>query len=1040
MKCGQCGAENPGDTRFCGKCGAALLAPSENARETELQDSGLEAPTRTLITTTSQIRIGANFAGRYHILEELGRGGMGKVYKALDTKVDEQIAIKLLNPEVAGDEKSRQRFREELKTTRQISHRHICRVYDFSEEEGQAFITMEHVSGEDLKSLIRRIGQLTPGKAVFVARQIAEGLSEAHRMGVIHRDLKPHNIMVDKDGNVRIMDFGIARTFKKTGVTDTGVIIGTPEYMSPEQVDGKEVDQRSDIYSLGIILYEMLTGRVPFAGDTPLSVAVKQKTERPLSPRRLNPQIPIEINRVILRCLEKDRELRYQDATALWEELKTIEKTLPKTDRVVPERKTRATREITVKFNLSRMFVPALVLVGLALITFVGWRLIAQRDVAIFAADKPSLAVLHFENNTGDSNLIHWRKALSDLLISDLSQSRFLQVLSAERLFQIMEELDILTASSYSSDDLKALARRGGVRYVLVGKMTKAGDIIRLNTTLQEAQTGEVIGAERVEGEGEDSLFALVDELTTRIKANFKLSAEKIAADLDAKVEDITTTSTEAHRYYNEGMTYHNRGDYTKSIPLMELAVAIDPEFAMAYRAMSVAYSNLGYKGEAERRLDRAFELKDRVSERERYYIEADYYRRSEKTFDKAIDAYEKLLAVYPDDHVGNNNLGVVYNSIEEYEKAIECFEVNVRNQTQNYHSYSNLATAYLSTGRLRKAEGVARHYLSDIMDHPQIRNSLAQTLVYQRKFSTALEETEKALSQDAGALDAIVTKGNVLFLSGDVPGARAEYTRLLDNEQPIAHLFGRTLLADFHSAQGQFREAETQLRQGLDLAEMMAEASWTARLQAQLGYLLGIQGRAPQALEASRRAVQSAQESGTLSNQRDVLFNLAVVELLLDQTAEARQTARSLQQVTAQGLNLKAMRYVYLVNGLLLSKAGSHAEAVEEYKRSRKLMPVTDGTSVMLSDAMGSALWASGEPEKAGKIFLAIRMRPLARLENGYLYARSLHQSARLLQEMGNTEEARSFYNKFLELWGDADPDIPLLLDAQQQLEALSR
>jgi tetratricopeptide (TPR) repeat protein len=460
----------------------------------------------------------------------------------------------------------------------------------------------------------------------------------------------------------------------------------------------------------------------------------------------------------------------------------------------------------------------------------------------------------------------------------------------------------------------------------------------------------------------------------------------------------------------------------------------------MAYRAMSAAYSNLGYQSEAERRLDRAFELKDRVSERERHYIEADYYRRSEQTFDKAIDAYEKLLAVYPDDHVGNNNLGVVYNSIEEYEKAIECFEVNVRNQTQNYHSYSNLATAYLNTGRLRKAEGVARHYLSDVMDHPQIRNSLAQTLMYQRKFSTALEETEKALTLDAGALDAIVTKANVLFLTGDLSGARVEYTRLLDNEQPIAHLFGRTLLTEFYSAQGQLQEAELQLRQGLDLSKMMGEESWVAGLQAQLGYLLAVQGRAPQALQACRSAVQSAQESGTLSKQRDVLFNLAVVELMLDQTTEARQTARSLQQVTAQGLNLKAMRYVYLINGLLLGKAGNHTEAVEEFKRARELMPLTDGTQVMLSDAMGTTLWASGEPDKALKIFSTIQRRPLARLDNGYLYARSFYQSARLLQEMGDTEEARSFYGKFLELWADADPDIPLLVDARQQLEALSR
>ncbi len=1030
MKCSKCGVDNPAETRFCGQCGTSLFSTTDDV---------LEAPTRTLITSTHKIRIGANFANRYHILEELGRGGMGKVYKALDTQVDEKLAIKILNPEVAYDEKSRERFRNELKTTRQISHRHICRVYDFSEAEGQAFITMEYVSGEDLKSLIRRIGQLTSGKAVFIARQIAEGLTEAHRLGVIHRDLKPHNIMLDKEGNVRIMDFGIARTFKKSGVTDTGVIIGTPEYMSPEQVEGRDADQRSDIYSLGIIMYEMLTGRVPFAGDTPLSVAVKQKTERPINPRRLNPQIPVEISRTILRCLEKDRNLRFQDAQQLMQELQTIEEALPKTDRVVPERRTRTTREITVKFSLSKMFVPALVLAFLAVLTFVGWKLLAKSEVALFAADKPSLTVMHFENNTGDATLAHWRKAISDLLIADLSQSRFLQVLSGERLYDIMQGLDILAAPTYSSDDLKKVAERGGVRYILVGKMTQAGDIIRLNTTLLEARTGEIIGSKQVEGEGEDSLFSLVDELTTAIKSDFNLSAKKIATDLDAKVEDITTASSEAHRYYNEGMIFHNQGDYSKSIPLLELAVAIDPEFAMAYRAMSVAYGNLGYHSEAERRLEKAFELKDNVSDRERYYIEADYFRRTEQTYDQAIQAYEKLLAIYPDDHVGNNNLGVVYDAIEEYDKAITYFSANVNNRAKNYHSYSNLAHAYLNIGKLRRAEDTAKSYLSEIADQPQLRSTLAWVLMYRGKYDEALEQTELALATDPHQVDAIVVRSNIMRLKGEPDKALVEYQKLLEIEQPIAHLYAHNLMSEFYSAHGKLTEAEGQLRQGLDLAELIGEQSWEAGLQSSLAFLYAIRGQSQMALEFSDAAVQSAEESQMLPKHRDALFSKALVQIMLDAPDEARKTAQILQQVTAQSLNHKAMRYVFLINGMLLSRSGQHDEALEEFKRVRERMPYHDGTRTILSDAMAETLWAAGEPDKARKIYVSIQKRPMSRLDNSYLYARSFFQTARILQEQGNDKDARSFCQRFLDIWAAGDSELPLLLDAQRQFQELS-
>ena len=360
--CPRCHADNPETQRFCGECGTPLRSGSQRQARDSPIAAGIppSSMTETLRILIHELATGSTFAGRYQVIEELGHGGMGKVYKVFDTDIKEKIALKLLRPEIALDKETIERFSNELKLARKISHRNVCRMFDLGKAEGTTFITMEFVPGEDLKKLIRKTSQLGAGRAVSIAKQVCDGLAEAHRLGTIHRDLKPQNIMVDEDGNARIMDFGIARSLRGKGITGAGVMIGTPEYMSPEQVEGKEVDERSDIYSLGVILFEMVTGRVPFEGDTPFTIGVKHKSEQPRNPRELNAHIPEDLSRLILRCLEKDKTKRFQAAEELLADLEKVEPGLPTTECIVAQKKSFTSREITVKFNLKKLAMPLL--------------------------------------------------------------------------------------------------------------------------------------------------------------------------------------------------------------------------------------------------------------------------------------------------------------------------------------------------------------------------------------------------------------------------------------------------------------------------------------------------------------------------------------------------------------------------------------------------------------------------------------------------------------------------------------------------------
>ena len=1011
MECPKCQFENPKDMSFCVKCGTQL----------SLEEASL-AETKTLLKHRQELATGSTFAGRYQVVEEMGKGGMGRVYKVIDTKLKEELALKLIHPEIAVDERIIKRFGNELKMARRISHKNVCRMYHLEEDEGIHYLTMEFIQGESLKDMIGMMGQLSPGQALSVIKQVCEGLAEAHKLGVVHRDLKPSNIMIDREGNARIMDFGIARSLKAKGITRTGTMIGTPEYMSPEQVEGLETDQRSDLYSLGVILYEMVTGRIPFDGETPFSIALKHKSEKPQDPREINPQIPENISRMIMRCLEKDREKRYQAAEEFLSELSKIEEGIPTEERVIPKKKPTISREITVTFNLKKILIPAFAITALAVIAVLIFQLFPKKEVVPVPSDKPSLAVMYFKNNTGDDRLDHWKSALSDLLITDLSQSRHIKILSAERLFNILHQLDQLGASTYSSDVLKEVAALGGVESVLVGNYTRADDIFRVNITLQEGSSGELIGSESVEGHGEKDFYAMVDELTRRIKENFELSETQIATDIDEEVGKITTASPEAYKHYSLGRTYHLNGDYQRGIESMLKAVEIDPEFAMAYRSMASAYGNLGFTPAKKNARQKAFELRDRVSDRERFLIEGDYYWTSEKTLDKAVEAYSGLLELYPDDPIALTNLGGVYYNLEEWDRSLEQHKIHFQDKPVNYIVYFNLIEVYMVKGMYDIARQAMMSALNDYPDLEGLYNQ--STLIYacQGEYDSALDEVEKSisLSRDIGP---VALKGDIFILKENFNEAESAYKKFKGN---ITTAVG---FAKLYLLQGKLEELKTMLERG-------------KALQTPLAHLYLKTGEFDKAIKEFNKRLDGAVKNDWVIQQIFMLYLKGKAYLGKKSIPDAEKTAEELRELIQDSLFKKLIRLHHHLRGMIELERENYPRAIGYFQKAIPLLPYTrDGRREfrpLFINSLAEAYYKNGDLAKALGEYKRISSLTFSRIWDGDIYAKSFYMMGMIYERMGRKTEAAENYGRFLELWKDADQGIPEVNDAKKRLEAL--
>jgi len=771
MKCPACQTDNPSDSKFCKECSTPLSARKDIP----------VSRTETLNQPIKELAPGTNFSGRYQVIEELGTGGMGKVYKVFDTKIKEKIALKLIKPELSLDAEVLERFGHEMTLARKIGHRNVCRMFDLGEAEGVHFLTMEFVHGEDLKSMIRMSGTMSVGAVLSIGKQIADGLAEAHNLGIVHRDLKPQNIMIDKGGNAKIMDFGIARSMRVRGVTGPGVMIGTPEYMSPEQAEAKEVDQRSDIYSLGIILYEMAAGQVPFEGETALAIAMKQKGEAPKNPKGLNPHIPDDLAGVILKCLEKDQSRRYQTASDVRAELERIEKGLPTTERVAPERKPFTSKQITVSFRLKKVIIPAAAIVVLAVIGIVLFKVMPKKAASPAAPANRSIAVLAFEN-IGDSRE---DDAFSNGITEDITTQ-----------LSKISELDVRSQTSamrYKKSDLgiKEIARELNVAHILVGSVRRADSTVRITARLIDTATDKNIWADTFDRDSKE-IFAIQSDIAQQIAAALKATLTPAEKE---RIEKKPTKDIRAYEYYVKGREYYHRykkEDNEQAIELFKKAIELDPDYALAHAGLADAYfQRVGRFGfpEAEwfdaanEEAQKAISLDPNLAEG--YKALGTAYR-VKGWWRKALEAYQKAVEANPNSALACGALAECYYNIGEFDKAFLFSKKEIALSPAEAFPCYHLGYTYYGLDDPVRAEEWYKKALELQPDLDVAHIGLINLFLDLGEYNKAIEQSQTGLSKFPSSPSAWIMESAALaeLFSGHYEKAQEYYQKI--GAQPI--------------------------------------------------------------------------------------------------------------------------------------------------------------------------------------------------------------------------------------------------------------
>ena len=1020
MNCPRCNAPNPEDSQYCRKCGTSLGKIDDTLTHTP--------PTHPPPEDTLDFSPGESFGPRYKIIEEIGRGGMGRVYKAKDKELGITVALKMIHPEYSTKPHIIERFKKETLLARSLTHENVIRIYDLGEVDGIKFISMSYIKGQNLKELILTSRTLSVETVISITKQICEALRAAHSKGIVHRDLKPQNILVDSNGRVFVTDFGVAKSVEVQEDSAPGIIIGTIQYISPEQAEGEKADLRSDLYSLGIIIYEMLTGEKPFKAETYTGYIQKHIHEKPKPPSKINPNIPLYLEKITLKCLEKDKYIRYQKAEEILHDL---------------EEHKVATRPLVPRIRTKKLLKAAYASILVVLIITVIYLLIGRKPPDILSTSedtRKSVAVLYFENLTGDEKLDHLRQALSEWSITDLSQSKYLHVLSGARLLLILRNLNLISAKSYDLEDLRKVAQEGGVNHVLKASFSRPGSIFRIDYSLLNIITGESVGSDYITG-SEENLSSMVDELTKKIKANFELSQEEIAADFDRDIGKIFTASKEALILYMEGKEYYQEGRFEKSIEVLKEAVSIDPEFAEAYRRISENYYYIGSIDQAKKYIQTALSLlePDKVSVKERLFIRGFANTILKDSPEEAMKNYKELLEYYPDDEEGNLYLGGIYRQMEEWDLAIERFE-KIR-KVNPLMACENLVFIYRAKGLYETAREILLAN-QDIYEESTFRSHMSIIYFCEGRIDLALREADIALSLAPEDYN-VELVGNIYHVQDNFNKAEENFRQLLEKKNPQSQLWGRFWLAHLYLTQGKFDKCRKEVIQGIEESQKSSLKTNETKYMLFLAYLNLQKKQYAEALNVLNRVEEVASEINLIEAKIRALHFHGLTYLKMNDLKEAKNTAERLKQLIEKTGIRNNMRYYYHLMGKIVQTEDSFSSSINDFEKALSLFPhqqdIYDEHAFYLN-SLASAYYQTGNLEKASEQYAKIVSLTTGRLRWGDIYARSFYWLGKICQQKGWEGKAIEHYKKFLQLWEKADPGIPETVDAKKQLDMLRK